>query len=208
MVFENFHGNTPAMSLAVQAAEIDTAYALVEASLGLEHLAASFVSDASHFFDACQKWNIWPRLESLALTSNVLKSQQQSIYINDLLETTALVAMKMPRLKLMELWNGRAGFAGVFQYQIFESDRTAKITWRSTWDLPLEPRVLKAWQAVASEWVDCKLQVVTEILDANVIITSHGDAIRYLMLLNTVVHPVSLWQIQKETAYQSKSRYP
>ena len=75
-------------------------------------------------------------------------------------------------------------------------------------DLPLEPRVLKAWQAVASERVDCKLQVVTEILDANVVITSHGDAIRYLMLLNTVFHPVSLWQIQKETAYQCKSRYP
>ena len=208
MIYENSHVNNPAMSLAVQAAEIDTAYALVEASLGLEHLAASFVSDASHFFNACQKWNIWPRLESLALTSNVLKSQQQSVYINDLLETIALVAIKMPRLKSMELWNGRAGFAGVFRYQIFESDRTAKITWRSTWDLPLEPRVLKAWQAVASERVDCKLQVVTEILDANVVITSHGDAIRYLMLLNTVVHPVSLWQIQKETTYKSKSRYP
>lgn len=206
MVFENFHGNKPAMSLAVQAAEIDTAYALVEASLRVEHLAASFVSDASHFFDACQKRNIWPRLESLALTSNVLKPQQQSVSINDLLETIALVAMKMPRLKSMELWNGRAAFAGVFQYQISESDRTAKITWRSTWDLPLEPRVLKAWQAVASERVDCKLQIVTEILDANVVITSHGDAIRYLRLLNTVIHPVSLWQIQKETPLQNKSR--
>lgn len=193
------------MSLAVQAAEIDTADALVEASLGLEHLVASFVSDASHFFDACQKWSIWPRLESLALTSNVLTSQQQSIDINDFLETVTLVAMKMPRLKSMELWNGSAGFAGVFQYQVFESHRTAKITWRGTWDLPLEPRVLKAWQAVASERVDCKLQVITEILDANLVITSHGDAIRHLMLLNTVVHPVSLWQIQNETAYHSKS---
>lgn len=201
VIFEDFHGNNPAMSLRVQAAEIDIGYALVEASLRLEHLAASFVSDASHFFDACQKCNVWPGLESLALTSNVLKSQQQSVYINDLLETVALVAMKMPRLESMELWNGRAGFAGVFQYQRIESDRTAKITWRGTWDLPLEPRVLKAWQAVASERVDCKLQVVTEILDANVVITSHGDAIRYLRLLNTVVHPVSLWQIQKETAY-------
>lgn len=49
VIFENFHGNDTAMSLAVQAAETDTAYALVEASLGLEHLASSFVSDASHF---------------------------------------------------------------------------------------------------------------------------------------------------------------
>ena len=205
-IFEDFHGNNPAISLAVQAAEIDTGHALVEASLGLEHLAASFVSDASHFFDACQKWNIWPRLESLALTSNVLKSQQQPACINDLLEKVARVAMKMPRLKSMELWNGRAGSAGVFQYQISESDWTAKITWRGTWDLPLEPHVLKAWQTVASERVGCKLQVFTEILDANIVITSHGDAIRYLRLLNTVVHPVSLWQIQKETAYSSGSK--
>lgn len=204
VIFENIHGNNQGVSSAVQAAEINTAYALVEASLGLEHLAASFTSDASHFFDACQKWSIWPRLESLALTLNVLKSQQQSNYINDLLGTIALVAMKMPRLKLMELWNGTAGFAGVFQYQILESDCTAKITWRSTWDLSLEPRILKAWQAVASERVGCKLQVFTELLDANDVITSHGDAIRYLMLLNTVVHPVSLWQIQKETAYRGR----
>ena len=116
--------------------------------------------------------------------------------------------MKMPRLKSIELWNGRVGFAGNFHYQVFESAVTAKITWPGTWDLPLEPHVLKAWQAVASERVGCKLQVVTEILDANVVITSHGDAIRFLRLLNTVVHPVSLWQIQKETVYQSKSRYP
>ena len=201
VIFENFHGNNPAMALAVRAAEIYAGCALVEASLGLEHLAASFVSDASHFFKACQNWSTWPRLESLALTSNVLESQQQSVCINDVLETAALVAMKMPRLKSMELWNGRAGFAGVFQYQVSESDWAAKITWRGTWDLQLEPRVVKAWQAVTSERMDCKLQVVTEVLDANVVITSHGDAIRHLRLLNTVVHPVSLWQIQKETAY-------
>ena len=201
VIFENFHNKNSAMSLAVQAAEIDTGYALAEASLGLEHLSASFVSDASHFFDACRRWNVWPRLESLALTSNVLEPQQQSICINDHLEMIALVTMKMPLLKSMELWNGRAGFAGVFRYQIFESGRTAKITWRGTWDLPIEPRVLKAWQAVASERVDFKLQVVTEILHANVVITSPGDAIRCLRLLNTVIHPVSLWQIQKETAY-------
>ena len=205
MIFENFHGTNPAMSSAVHAAEIDTAYALVEASLGLEHLAASFVSDASHFFNACQNGNIWPRLESLTLTSNILNPQQQSVYINNLLGTAALVAMKMPRLKVMELWNGRAEFAGVFQYRIFESGpRTAEITWRSTWDLPMEPRVFNAWQDVASERVDCKLQLVTEILDASVKITTQADAIHHLMLLNTVVHPVSLWQIEKEDCLSKK----
>ena len=108
----------------------------------------------------------------------------------------------MPRLNSLELWNSRAGFAGVFQYHISESDQTtAKLTWRGTWELPLEPRVLDTWQAMAFEKGGCELQVVAEILDANIVITSHGNAISCLRLRNTVVHPVSLWQIQKETTY-------
>ena len=206
MIFENFHGN-PAKPSAVQDAEIDTAYALVEASRGLEHLAASFFVDASYFFNICQKRKIWLRLESLTVTLSALEPQHQSNDVNDLLGMIALVAMKMPRLKCIELWNGGVGFAGVFRYQIFEVESHAKITWRSTWDLLLEAHVLKAWQTVGSKRVGCKLQVVTEILDADVVITSLSDAIRHLMLLNTVVHPVSLWQIDKETAYRSKSRY-
>ena len=191
VIFEDFHGNNHlATSSKVQATETEV---LVQASLGLEYLAISFISDASHFFHTRQKWRIWPRLESLALTSNVLKPQQQ--HVNNFLETAALVTRKMPRLKSMELWNGGAGFAGVFQYQIL--DRAVKITWRGTWNLLLGPSVLEAWQAVASERVDCKLQVVTEMLD--VVVTSHSDAIRHLRLLNNVAHPVSLWQIQKET---------
>ena len=190
VIFEDFNcDNHPAISSGVQAAEID---ALVEASLGLENLAISFLSDASPFFHACQERRVWPRLESLALTSNVLKPQQQSI--DDFLQTVALVAMKMPRLKSMKLWNGGVGFAGVFQCQIL--DRAVKITWLGTWDLLLEPYMLKAWQAVASERVGCKLEVATEILD--VVVKSHRDAIRHLRLLSTVAHPVSLWQMQKE----------
>ena len=52
---------------------------------------------------------------------------------------------------------GRAGFAVAFRYQLFEIHSTAKILWRGTWDVPLEPRLLKVWQAVASERVPCTL---------------------------------------------------
>ena len=200
MIFENFHGNKPDMDVAVQAAEIATGHALVKSSLGLEHLAASFVADASYFFDACRKWTSWPKLESLALISKGLQPLHQPASINDFLEIIAKAVMKMPRLKIMELWNGGAGFAGVFRYQTSESEYTARIVWRGTWDICLEPRVLIAWQAVVSKRMNCKLEVVTEILDPNVVIPSHGDAIRHLRLLNTVAHPVSLWQLLKETA--------
>ena len=191
VIFEDFNcSNHPPISSAVQAPEID---GLVKASLGLEHLAITFLSDASPFFHACPERRVWPRLESLALTCNILKPQHP--YINDLLHTVALVAMKMPRLKSMELWNGGVGFAGLFQCQIL--DRAVKITWRGTWNLLLEPFMLKAWQAVAFKRVHGKLEVTTEMLD--VVVASHRDALRHLRLLSTVAHPISLWQIQKET---------
>ena len=99
--------------------------------------------------------------------------------------------MKMPRLRTMELWNGSAGLAGVFRFQIPEIDWTAKIIWRGTWDLPMEARVMKAWQTMVSLRMDCKLHFVTEILGASAFITSYGDAITHLRLSNTIMHPVS-----------------
>lgn len=209
VIFENFGSQIcpEVWTLATQRQQFRASRALVEASIGLEHLAVSFVLDASHFFNACQQGSIWPRLESLALTSNVLGPQHQSTRINDLLETSAIVASNMPRLKTMELWNGGPGYAGLFQYKTCEIGRTAKITWRGTWDMSLEPHVKRVWQSVASERVHCQLQVVKEILDANVALESHGDAIRYLQLLNTVIHSASLWQSQEETASLGKSRH-
>ena len=55
ILFEDFHGNDSNKSLSVQAAEKATASALVEASFGLESLCASFVSDASGFFDTASQ---------------------------------------------------------------------------------------------------------------------------------------------------------
>ena len=200
-MFENMHGNT-SVSSAVQAVEKNTAYALVELSLGLQSLMLSFVADASYFFDACQKGNVWSNLESLTLTSNALSSQKPGS-VDYLLGQAAFMAMNMPRLKSMELWNSKAGFAGVFQYQTSESDWTAKVIWRSTWDLVLEPHVLQRWQDVVTKQMHCKLQVVVEILDTNLVFTTHGDALNHLKLLNAVIHPVSLWQMQKEASYRS-----
>ena len=194
-------------TLAMEHQQIRASCALVEASSVLEHLAVSFVLDASQFFNASQQSSIWPWLELLALTSNVLGLQHQSARINDLLETSAIVASNMPRLKTMELWNGGPGYASLFQYKMCEIGGTARITWRGTWDLSLELHVERAWQTAASERVHCQLQVVKEIMDADVTLESHGDAIHYLQPLNTVIHSASLWQSQEEAASLGKSRH-
>ncbi|KAF2810507.1 uncharacterized protein BDZ99DRAFT_313963 [Mytilinidion resinicola] len=104
----------------------------------------------------------------------------------------------MPRLKSMELWNGGRSFACVFRYQAPNICRPARIIWRSNWDLLLEPRVTRSWNTVAQQHNLYELQVTKELLGADTVIKSHGDAVRVLDFLHYVACPVSLWQIQVE----------
>ncbi|KAF2186584.1 hypothetical protein K469DRAFT_686971 [Zopfia rhizophila CBS 207.26] len=185
----------------VRTADFAVTRALAEASLDLEHLSASFIVDARYFFQARQPTWVWNELVSLVLTSRLLCPDESHAEINDILQATAVAAMKTPRLNAMELWNGGKGLACVFRYQASESYRPARITWRGNWNLRLEPHVIRFWEAVAFKRARCEFQVVRELLDTDVVIKSHSDAIHSLKLLHQVVHPVSLWQIQKETGY-------
>ena len=171
---------------------------IAETSLNLEHLSASFIVDARHFFQARQSTWVWNKLTSLTLTSRILSSDKDLEEINDTLQAAAVTAVKMPMLNTMELWNYGRGLACVFRYQVPRGKRPT-ITWRGNWDILLEPRVIQSWQAVTLEpAASLELRVVKELLDANIHMKSHGDAIHHLGLVQ-VVHPVSLWQIQKET---------
>jgi hypothetical protein len=89
---------------------------LALASLGLEHLAASFIADASHFFEIDARWE-WPNLSSLVLTSKRLTPDEDPTEIGTMLHAAAAAAMKMPQLETMEIWNGRKGLAVLFKYQ-------------------------------------------------------------------------------------------
>ena len=107
--------------------------------------------------------------------------------------------MKMPILNAMELWNGGKNLACVFRYQASKSCLPSKITWRGNWDFPIEPAVVRSWKAVALWRGQPQVKVISELLDADIVINSHGDAIHHLKLLYQVVSPISLWQIRKET---------
>lgn len=87
---------------------------MAEASRDVEHVAASFLVDASHFFSVDASWK-WPKLTSLRLTSSLLTPDGDSRDISTLLQAAEAAAAKMPRLEIMELWNGRKGVAGLFR---------------------------------------------------------------------------------------------
>ncbi|KAH8819763.1 hypothetical protein F5884DRAFT_849067 [Xylogone sp. PMI_703] len=101
--------NAPALGLA-----------LAKASQPLEHLAASFIVDATHFLAFVNQrqfpssvvhgqennWH-WANLRSLALTSKLLAPDQTPPAINDLLLAASVAARAMPALRVMEIWNGK-----------------------------------------------------------------------------------------------------
>jgi hypothetical protein len=176
----------------------------------LEHLSAAFLADAQDFFPVVRRAGTldWRKLTSLTLTSQVLSPARHNVpTINNLLEQAAL--------ELMEIWNGRKAVACVVRYQApplsslpasvpanqHRQAAGARLTWRATWFLELEPRVVEAWERVACKRrPSCELQVVQEVLGASirVSIMSHGDAIRHLDFSHDVLQPVSLSQIQRE----------
>ncbi|KAL6829150.1 hypothetical protein J3E69DRAFT_379747 [Trichoderma sp. SZMC 28015] len=167
-------------------------------SLQLEQLAASFMTDARHFFHHCQKSWVWPRLQSLALTTSLLCSTSSREGAAALLRAAAKSALNMPKLHTMALWYGARREACAFIYKIRAG--TASITSRSTWHMDLNhyPGVIRAWNNVGFKALHRDIHVSQDVIQE--VIESHGDAIHYLRLPCTVIDPVSLWQIRKETA--------
>lgn len=170
--------------------------AIVLASFKLEHLAASFLADARDFFEIEPSWE-WPNLTSLVLTSKLLTPNNDQTEIKAILKAAAVAALKMPRLETMEIWNGRKGVAAIFKYQASRDTHQGTITWRSTWELALEPSIIQAWETVINQFDGWRLNSVEERLDGAAI-RSHADAIHYLMLSGQVIRPISLQQIRME----------
>lgn len=166
------------------------------ASLKLEHLAASFIVDASYFFKMEASWE-WPNVTSLVLTSNLLRPDEDPTNIGAMLQEAAAAAIQMPQLDTMEIWNGRIGLAALFKYQALRDMRQGRIIWRGTWELTIEPSVIQAWEAVMHQYDGWRLDVVQERLDETAI-KSHGDAIHHLKLSGQVIRPISLQQILTE----------
>jgi hypothetical protein len=208
-VFENFDESyteiyrTPGIRLPViRVPSQDVSLKLARTSQHLETLSASFMADAREFFLAPQihdSWT-WDKLTSLTLTSNVLTEDADPLHVNKLLQNAAAAALRMPRLRIMELWNGRKGVAMLFRYQRARKDgQPAIITIRGTSELVLGTGVVEAWEMVAYQHSYSNVVIQTSSIDPSRI-KSHGDAICQLGLRTEVTRPVSLRQIINENS--------
>lgn len=202
ILFENFAQQyalafmNSSMGNLIRIPTSEVSCAVAKASLKLEYLSASFIVDASYFFRACEPHWKWPSMTSLTRTSQLLTPDESPIEIDNMLQKAAAVAMK--NLKSMEIWNGREGLTMLFRYQLTGERQPAVLTWRGTWQFTLRAPIVQAWEAVALKNCSHKCIVVEEMLDAGVVVKSHGDAIHHLKFLNPVIRPVSLQQIRME----------
>lgn len=198
-IFENFHQRyikvwlfntepirTPSMALGRMLSKV---------SLNLETLSASFMVDAWDFFHTLGASQNWPNLTSLALTSRLLEPDESHEDIMDMLQRAGLTAIHMPKLKTMEIWNGREKLAALFRYELLGEGQPAIITWRGTWDIVLQLPVIKAWEVVTAMRGGSGLALAYETFGSHEIL-SHGDAIAMLKVSERVIRPVSLHQIR------------
>lgn len=210
IIFENFNQQYPAaMQQAIpempspcestRTPKPSVSQLAASASLNLEHFAASFIVDASYFFKIEPAWQ-WPNLTTIALTSNLLHPNEKPTKIEDMLRLAGKVALKMPQLEIMEIWNGRKRLAGLFQYKAARDTKQATITWRGTWNLNIGTPLVEAWEAVAHQFGGCMLNFARDRLNA-ADIKSHGDAIRHLKLSCQIIRPISLEQILTEQMF-------
>ncbi|KAL7958124.1 hypothetical protein V8C34DRAFT_305178 [Trichoderma compactum] len=171
--------------------------AVAKASLKLEHLSASFMVDASHFFQAREPSWTWPNMTWFAMTSRLLGPDASPVEIDDMLIAASAAAIKMPNLQVMEIWNGQEGLAMLFRYQKAKGGQPAVVTRKGTREIALGSAVMRAWEDVAREHRCNGCVVITELIDVG-LVQSHGDAIHHLQLSNPVIRPISLRQIRME----------
>lgn len=132
---------------------------------------------------------------------------------NAVLRAAAAVAMKMPKLKMMELWSWyryedqqvKRREACIFCYDatVAEEIGACQITWRSNWvpDLIIWPRVLRAWESVAETNVLASHgQVVVrhQPLPGGQYL-SYGAVLMHLRLENFALDPISAMQVGEES---------
>jgi hypothetical protein len=192
---------TPHLGQDIESAiDLSLAKAFAAKSHHLEHLSISYMIDAQQFFTSCQQLPCtWTLLQSLTLTSSTLGRTVSHQHIYTLLQNASSIALKMPQLKTMVLWNSEPKHACAVIYQQHTASAIATLTWRGTWDLELSDDVVESWKKVAPG--PCYLRLEKEAL-RDLEIRSHGDAIHHLRLPDGVVDSASLFQIRPEGMMQ------
>jgi hypothetical protein len=188
--------------------------ALSQSSRFLENLSAAFLVDAKDFFvnfwpTNQQNSNVipWENLRKLALTSRLLHPEIGRGKINKLLMAAARAAAFMPKLEVMEIWNGGEGHACLFRYSNEAGE--PNITWASNWgiNVQLDHNVVYYWANLPrhTQRPHGSLTIaVNRLPRRREQVKTYATTIRYLKLRSSVLDLISDYQLSWEEYNHSK----
>ncbi|KAI2469933.1 hypothetical protein F4781DRAFT_200186 [Annulohypoxylon bovei var. microspora] len=144
----------PNISKGIMESDVASAHKLRTVSRQYTKIDASFFVDAQYFFatfiSGPSGEECWPNLETFTMTSALLSSKSRGRY-GDMLEGAAKAALRMPKLRMLQIWFGYANEFCLFRYMKEQED--SLIEWVRTSNALRGPNqgVVQAWQAVADE---------------------------------------------------------
>ncbi|KAI1207102.1 uncharacterized protein F4807DRAFT_214097 [Annulohypoxylon truncatum] len=134
--------------------DVAFAHKLRKASYQFRNIDVFFFMDAKYFFATFMSGSSgeedWPNLESFSMTSNLLSSRSRDSY-SDLLQGAAKAALRMPKLRMLQIWFGYDDELCIFCYT--KDQEGPLIEWKRTRTAPKGPgeEVVEAWQSVANK---------------------------------------------------------
>lgn len=134
------------------------------------------------------------KLQHLALRIQHLRPHAGQKVVIDFLIIAALAAMKLPRIRILEIWNSGPGFGFLFRYT--QDSHQAAITWRSIGtQFVLMPKIVRAWTRVASRRPLAIERIPFTEADGNGTSFNRFSIHRHLALQRLVFDPITEAQI-------------
>ncbi|KAF4451940.1 F-box domain-containing [Fusarium albosuccineum] len=134
------------------------------------------------------------KLQHLILRVHWIMPTEKQSWVTGILVRAGRAAKNLPRLRILEMWNGGFGFGYLFRYT--QDDSRATITWRfGGTDFVLEPKVLRTWARVASGRTLIVESIPFTAEDAGGSAFNHMTPVPHLALRRLAFDPISEAQV-------------
>ncbi|KAI8672806.1 hypothetical protein NCS56_00744900 [Fusarium sp. Ph1] len=134
------------------------------------------------------------KLQHLTLRTYRLRPRGRQNLVADFLVIAARAAMKLPRIRILEIWNSGHGFGFLFRYT--QDRHRATITWRVIGSqFILMPKVVRAWTGVVSRRPLAIERIPFTEADGNGTGFNHISIHRHLALRRLAFDPITEAQI-------------
>ncbi|KAF4839434.1 hypothetical protein CGCSCA4_v011223 [Colletotrichum siamense] len=165
----------------------------VNASYRLRYFSLCHAVDARDFFQHASRdvpanssessdgLRTWPILKYLALTTHIGDLVSSPSALERLLLQASRAAVRMPLLRVMEIWAPGAGKGIIFRYHVRKG--SPLLTVIATWQLALSKEALISWKQVAASYTKRELTCDVKLVGSGTTMSDSPYALYHLLEL-------------------------